>query len=336
MNVTVPRYVCVDPRYRGTLLSVGEAGLSCGDGQENGCFIPFAVGTKTPVFCRQQEEINEYSLPNAAEVHDNALRWLFSTFQVEEDDVRRRLVRRLCLEPGSRVLITGAGAGNDIPYFVEALDGKGELYAQDIAKEMLLWGEQRIRQKYEQCDVSLFFSVCDAMDLPFEDGMFDAAYHFGGANLFKDIGKGIAEMNRVVRSGGRVLLGDEGVAPWLRQMEISEILINNTHLYGFQPPLDKLPVTANDVALSWELGNCFWVITFTVGEAPPSIDIDVPHVGRRGGSMRTRYYGRIEGIDPALRDAIYKRAEKLGVSRVELIESMLRGGLHNEHGVKDA
>lgn len=57
------------------------------------------------------------------------------------------------------------------------------------------------------------FSVGNASYLPFPDGFFDAAYHFGGLNLFTDKKRALAEMTRVVKRGGKVVAADEGLAP---------------------------------------------------------------------------------------------------------------------------
>lgn len=84
--------------------------------------------------------------------------------------------------------------------------------------------------------------------------------------------------------------------------------------------------------LSWELSNCFYVIEFTVSERMPALNIDVPHVGTRGGSIRKRYFGQLEGVDPELRDRIYAEAERAGVSRVEYIESLFRSRLSAAEG----
>lgn len=279
------------------------------------------------MFASEAQDANEYSIANAAEVHDNALRWVFSTFGTTEDDLRKRLVGRLRLEKGARVLVTGAGAGNDLPYLVAALSGEGEIYAQDIAKEMLLAGEARHRAELRGSGVRLEFSVSDAMSLPFADASFDAAYHFGGINLFPDIARGIAEMNRVVRPGGRIVIGDEGIAPWLKDTELGRMLINNNALYAYEPPLAALPGTAREVNLSWELCNCFYVIDYSVSDQPLPVDIDIPHVGKRGGTIRSRYLGRLEGVSPDLRDQIYAEAERLGESRVAYLESVLRAAL---------
>jgi hypothetical protein len=106
------------------------------------------------------------------------------------------------------------------------------------------------------------------------------------------------------------------------------MLIKNNSLYAYDAPLALLPVNARSVNLSWELCNTFFVIEFVVSDVPLPINIDVPHIGRRGGSIRTRYQGQVEGIDPALRDQLYAEAEKLGVSRVEYLESLLKKGLN--------
>ncbi len=323
-------YVCLNPVCNQESLFPNDKGLLCPKCSKH---YSYYNGTQTPIFECQDENLNEYSIQDAVQIHDNSLKWLFSTFYSTEDELRQKLVKRLNIKSGDRILITGAGGGNDIPYIAEAINFNGEIYAQDIAKEMLIEGEKRIRKslnnKLSEGNLNLYFSASDAVNLPFQDDFFDAAYHFGGINLFENPKKGISEMYRVVKENGRMLIGDEGVAPWLRNTEVYEILINNTELYRYEPPINLLPLTARDVELTWELCNAFYVITFTVSRKPLEINIDTPHVGKRGGSMRTRYYGKLEGIDCDIKNEIYLKAKELGVSRVELIEELLRKSLKN-------
>lgn len=316
-------YCCPESGCDHAPLKPEADGLLC----PNGHRFAFEPGTDVPVFASEPEGANEYAQANAAEIHDNALRWVFSTFQSDEQGLRERLVARIGLSKGQRVLVTGAGAGNDLPYLIRVLAGEGDIYAQDIAKEMLLAGVSRYRAEFESSGVGLHFSASDASHLPFADGFFDAAYHFGGINLFPDIPRGIAEMNRVVKPGGNVVIGDEGLAPWLVDTELGRMLVSNNALYARTAPLSALPPTARAVKLSWELSNCFYVIEFQASTEPLPIDIDVPHVGTRGGSIRSRYFGRMEGVDPALRDRVYQEAEKRGMSRVAFLESALRASL---------
>jgi len=321
--VDVLPYCCPEPQCGRSHLIYTEQGLSC----PNGHVFSFAPGTDIPVFFRAEQNTNEYTIQDAAAVHDNSLRWVFDTFGTDEASLRKSLVSRLRLAQGDKVLVTGAGAGNDLLYIVQSLGGRGEIYAQDIAQQMLLAGAERYRNELSSSGVQLHFSISDATHLPFVDGYFDAAYHFGGINLFPDIRKGIDEMNRVVKPGGRVVISDEGLAPWLKDSEYGKMLIRNNPLYACDIPLSLLPDSARSVQLTWELSNCFYVIEFTVSDKPLQINIDVPHVGRRGGSIRTRYFGQLEGVDPTLRDHVYAEAERLGLSRVEYIESLLHAGM---------
>lgn len=318
-----PLYCCPNSSCAHAPLTRRPNGLEC----SNGHFYSFAQGTDVPVFASEPTGTNEYSQENAAEVHDNSLRWVFDTFQTDEDNLRQSLIARIGLMSGQRVLITGAGAGNDLPYIADLLDGRGEIYVQDIAKEMLLAGVMRYQSKLASSGVDVHFSVSDATRLPFVDGFFDAVYHFGGINLFPDIAAGITEMSRVVREGGKVVFGDEGLAPWLADTELGRMLVSNNALYAFSAPLQALPETARAVRLSWELSSCFYVIEFEVSNEPLPIDIDIPHLGKRGGSIRSRYFGRLEGVDPELRDRVYEEAEHRGISRVEFLESALRAAL---------
>jgi ubiquinone/menaquinone biosynthesis C-methylase UbiE len=319
-------YRCTEPTCARAPLIPGPDGMAC----PNGHFFAFAHGTDVPVFASELEGSNEYSQENAAEVHDNALRWVFNTFQTDEEGLRERLIARIGLKKGERVLITGAGAGNDLPYLVRALLGRGDIFVQDIAKEMLLAGVSRYRSELAGSGVELHFSVSDATNLPFDDGFFDAAYHFGGINLFPDIAKGIAEMNRVVKSGGNIVIGDEGLAPWLVDTELGRMLANNNALYACTAPMAALPPTARNVKLSWELSNCFYIIEFQASTEPLPIDIDVPHLGKRGGTIRSRYFGRLEGVSPTLRDRIYEEAARRGISRVAFLESAFLAALDKD------
>mgnify|MGYP007051649106 CR=1 FL=1 len=52
-------------------------------------------------------------------------------------------------------------------------------------------------------------------------------------NLFDDVGRAIFEMSRVVRPAGRVVVGDEGVGPWLRSTDYGRMVVTN-NLYGEQ------------------------------------------------------------------------------------------------------
>ena len=308
-------------------LTVSADGLCC----PNGHMFPYVHGKLIPVFACAPEGTNDYTLVDAAKIHDNYLHWLYETFGTNEAALRNSLIARLGVKKGDVVLVTGAGAGNDLPFLVQHMEGEGTIHAQDISRQMLLVGAERYG-KLSSHSLKLCFSVSDATNLPYADNVFDAAYHFGGINLFPNIKQGISEMNRVVKPGGRVVFGDEGIAPWLKPTELWKMLVKNNPLYAHEAPLSLLPETARHVKLSWELHNCFYVIEFEVSDSQLPINIDIPHVGRRGGSIRKRYFGELEGVDPALRNAVYAEAEKRGISRVACLEQLLLQYMQSHRG----
>lgn len=146
-------YCCISPGCHRAPLSRNPEGLAC----PHGHLFAFIPGTTVPLFASEPEGANEYSFDNAAEFHDNALRWVFSTFETDEASLRERLIARLELGRGARVLVTGAGAGDDLPYLVRALSGDGEIFAQDIAKQMLLAAISRYHAELPISGVNLQF-----------------------------------------------------------------------------------------------------------------------------------------------------------------------------------
>lgn len=316
----VKDYVC--PHCKSSLDSENN-GLRC----QNDHIFPFIKNTSAPIFECAQENMNEYNVAQAAEMHDNSLKWLFDTFGGSEHELRENLVSRLRLKKGQKVLITGAGAGNDLPYLARQLGADGIIFAQDFSAPMLASAIERCENILNLSDYEIHFSVSDATNLPFEDDLFDAAYHFGGLNIFPDIEKGIHEMDRVTKDGGRVVFGDEGIPVWLKNTEYGKMIINNNPLCSFDAPLEFIPESARSVNLSWDVGYCFYIIDYTVSSELLPINIDVPHVGLRGGSIRSRYYGQLEGINPLLKEKLYCVAKQKGLSRVELLERIIKQGL---------
>lgn len=280
---------------------------------------------------KESASLAQYGTDNAPEVYRNFLDWLFATFEQPEEEWRRDMAARLRLRPGDAVLVTGCGLGDDIPPLLDAVGHDGEVHAQDLSAQMVAhaaahWARERPGEIGQ-----LHFSVGDALHLPFADGTFDAAYHFGGINLYDDVAAGIAEMARVVRPAGRVVIGDEGVAPWLRDTDYGRMVVTNIPLWGHAAPIALLPETVANVSLEWVLGQCFWVIGFSVGMNLPFINPHVRHKGRRGGTMWTRHRGQLEGVTPEIRAMVERAAAAAGLSVHDWLEQTLRGRLAADH-----
>lgn len=258
-----------------------------------------------------------YNSENATDIYRNFLTWLFETFEQTENDFRGQLISQLALSKGMKVLVTGCGLGEDIPLIMEKIGSLGELHAQDLSKSMVQAASDVHRYP------NLYFSVSNGNFLPHPARYFDAVFHFGGINLFGDVKKAIAELERVCKLGGRVAFGDEGIAPHLRGTQYADIAINNIKLWENMPPLHLLPTNALNIELKFFLGNCFYLLAFTPSEGFPKMNIDVLHKGVRGGSARTRYFGKIEGVREKSKEKLTVEAKKRGMSVHDLLEEMI-------------
>lgn len=270
----------------------------------------------------------------ADEIYDRAVDWQFKAFYEDEDKVRETMVDLLEVQPGMRVLEVGCGTGRDSFRLARRL-GQGELHMQDLSPAMVRVCRHKMAgfQKDLGFACTLEYSASNASWLPYPDGYFDALFHFGGFNHFSDLKNAAAELTRVVRKGGRVLFGDEAVAPWLKGTEFDGIVSINNPLFKENVPLAVLPVSARDVTVRWLIANCFYVIAYTRGEdGPPPLDLDLPHTGVRGGSMRSRYFGVMEGVTPDTKELVRKAAVKAGRSIHEWLEHQLRAAADKELG----
>lgn len=329
--MTSPQYMCTHSK---TVMAVTPNGLVGEDGR---CVpylsqasadnpIPNFLATQA-ILAGAQLSLEMYDTEKAAGIYRNFLNWLFAAFREDEAAVRRGMAARLRLAKGGRVLVTGCGLGDDIPAILEAVGPTGQVYAQDLSPAMVLRAQTDLRQRDRRAYDQVFFSVGNAVALPFADGFFDAAYHFGGINLFDDIKGAIAEMNRAVRPGGRVMFGDEGVAPWLKEKEYGKIAICNNALWSANVPLPLLPDTCLEVNVSWILGNCFYIVDFMVSDTGPVMDIDLPHKGRRGGTPRTRYFGQLEGVTEETKEKVLAAAAAAGTSVHDWLEMAIAKAL---------
>ena len=131
----------------------------------------------------------------------------FSGMDVVE--ARRQMVANLGIERGCSLLEVCTGPGVYQPWLAQAVGPNGRLAALDLSFAMMRRCERRTRA---QVPAPLLVQANGA-SLPFADGAFDAVFHVGGIKLFTSPERALQECARVLRSGGRLFLGDEGFAP---------------------------------------------------------------------------------------------------------------------------
>jgi ubiquinone/menaquinone biosynthesis C-methylase UbiE len=262
----------------------------------------------------------------AIQIYDTALEWQFAALYEDEDRVREQLVDMLDPRPGHCVLEVGCGNGHDSFRIARRLGTDGSLFLQDLSPMMVHSCVTRMEEhnRREPFKCNLIYSISNAVFLPFPDDFFDSVFHFGGFNEFSDKKKAAEEFARVVKPGGTVLFGDESVGPWLRGTEFGNIVTTNNPLFAHTLPLEVLPVSARSVNVRWIMANCFYAVTFQKGDGSPPLNLDLPHKGWRGGTMRSRYYGILEGVTPEAKDMVRRAAAKTGLSVHEWLDRLLR------------
>jgi ubiquinone/menaquinone biosynthesis C-methylase UbiE len=292
----------------------------------------YSVRQGVPIFlpaemlsASEQQTQAEYDA-SAEQKYDAAVDWLFQSFYENEDEVREHMIDLLRLTPDAKVLEIGSGTGRDSFRIARRVGERGEFFAQDLSEQMVLKTRARLEAENTRAGLSssIYYFVSTARLLPFPDRFFDAVFHFGGFNNFSEPKTTLAEMTRIVKQDGHVVFGDEALPPWLEGTEFGEMIITNNPLFKHKVPLDSLPENAREVTLRWILGGCFYLIDFKVGDGPPQTDMDLPHKGWRGGTLRTRYYGQLEGVTPEARELAIKAARARGVSLHEWLDTLVK------------
>jgi ubiquinone/menaquinone biosynthesis C-methylase UbiE len=104
-----------------------------------------------------------------------------------------------------RTLEVAAGTGRNLPYY----DERVALTAVDLSGQMLAHAERRAASLNREVN----FRVADAQALPFEDASFDTVVATLALCSIPDDRAGTAEMARVLKPGGRLVLLDHVRSP---------------------------------------------------------------------------------------------------------------------------
>jgi demethylmenaquinone methyltransferase/2-methoxy-6-polyprenyl-1,4-benzoquinol methylase len=113
---------------------------------------------------------------------------------------RRRAADLAQVGPGDRALDVATGTGDLALELAGRVEPGGEVVGSDFSEEMLT------RARAKDAAGRVGFEWGNALALPYDTATFDAATVGFGARNFSDLGRGVAEMARVVRPGGHVVI----------------------------------------------------------------------------------------------------------------------------------
>lgn len=112
---------------------------------------------------------------------------------------RRRAADLADLSPGDRALDVATGTGDLAIELAARVTPGGEVVGMDFAERMLELARAKAGARVR-------FESGNALALDYADHEFDAATVGFGARNFSDLQRGLSEMARVVRPGGRVVV----------------------------------------------------------------------------------------------------------------------------------
>jgi demethylmenaquinone methyltransferase/2-methoxy-6-polyprenyl-1,4-benzoquinol methylase len=115
---------------------------------------------------------------------------------------RQRAVDRAEVGPGSDALDICCGTGDLSLELRRRIGPDGRVVGSDFSEPML----ELARRKSGEEGLPVEFGWADALDLPYGDASFDVVTIGFGARNLADLPKGLSEMARVLRPGGRLVI----------------------------------------------------------------------------------------------------------------------------------
>ena len=131
-------------------------------------------------------------------------RQLEALYRIRDTIRRRRLVREaLGAVPGERIVDVGCGPGFFCVELAEEVGESGIVLGLDTSAAMLALAKRRCAGR-----ANVELREAEATHLPVEDGSFDAALCVQVLEYVPDATAALADMRRVLRPGGRVVVWD--------------------------------------------------------------------------------------------------------------------------------
>jgi ubiquinone/menaquinone biosynthesis C-methylase UbiE len=146
---------------------------------------------------KASREKQEYYWKTAASNYDRAISYVDKHFLASS----RAWV---CSRASGKTLEVAIGTGLNMGHYPQSVD----LYGLEFSRSMM----QGVLEKSAQLNLSVTYTQGDALALPYADASFDSLVCTFALCGFKEEHKALAEMQRVLKPGGRLLLADHIVS----------------------------------------------------------------------------------------------------------------------------
>lgn len=176
---------------------------------------------------------------------------------------RRRAIEHLCELKPRHILDVATGTAD---FAIAAMRlNPTQIIGVDISERMLELGREKIRKR--NLDATIALEIGEAEQLRFETGSLDVVIVGFGVRNFEDLDKGLHEIHRVLRPGGKVVI--------LEFSRPSAFLFKQIYLSYFQTVLPFIGRTISkhphayeylrDTVMKFPEGNEFLAILQSVG-----------------------------------------------------------------------
>ena len=124
------------------------------------------------------------------------------SFQI--DKTWRRKTAHFIAQNNPKTILDLATGTADLSIQLARKCPQSRIIGIDLSGKMLNLGKEKINEKHLENQITLCQG--NACELPYEDNSFDAITVAFGIRNFQDLGKGLKEMQRVVKKGGNIAI----------------------------------------------------------------------------------------------------------------------------------
>jgi demethylmenaquinone methyltransferase/2-methoxy-6-polyprenyl-1,4-benzoquinol methylase len=117
---------------------------------------------------------------------------------------RKKLMQHVPADAKLQILDIATGTADVLLSLFKQSKNLDKGVGVDLAREMLKFGRTKIEKQQKENQIVLF--PADAMYLPFKDNCFHLVTIAFGIRNVLNLSQGLLEMNRVIKSGGRLLI----------------------------------------------------------------------------------------------------------------------------------